>query len=80
MILHERKRMSETFAEQMARTDLQLVVELSEHDSDCLSAGGVYVVGNVTLLTLMSCQGLSSKRAIEIYDAVNVFVERMPRT
>ena len=72
--------MSETFAEQMARTDLQLVVELSEHDSDCLSAGGVYVVGNVTLLTLMSCQGLSSKRAIEIYDAVNVFVERMPRT
>ena len=72
--------MSETFAEQMARTDLQLVVELSEHDSDCLSAGGVYVVGNVTLLTLMSCQGLSSKRAVEIYDAVNVFVERMPRT
>lgn len=72
--------MSETIEESIARTDLQMVVELSEHDSDCLSAGGVHVVGNVTLLTLMSCQRLSSQRAVEIYDAVNVFVERMLRT
>ena len=72
--------MSETIEESIARTDLRMVVELSEWDGDCLSAGGVYVVGNVTLLTLMSCQGLSSKRAVEIYDAVNLFVERMLRT
>ena len=72
--------MSSNARSEILRTDLQMVVELSEHDSDCLSAGGVYVVGNVTLLTLMSCQGLSSKRAVEIYDAVNLFVERMLRT
>ena len=72
--------MSETFREQIARTDLQMVVELSEHDSDCLSAAGVHVVGDVDLPTLMSCQGLSGQRAVEIYDAVNLFVERMLRT
>ena len=72
--------MSETIVEQILRTDLQLVVELSEHDSDCLSAAGVHVVGDVDLPTLMRCQGLSSKRAVEIYDAVNLFVERMMRT
>ena len=72
--------MSETIVEQILRTDLQLVVELSEHDSDCLSAAGVHVVGDVDLPTLMSCQGLSGQRAVEIYDAVNLFVERMMRT
>ena len=74
--------MSETFREQIARTDLQLVIELSEHDSDCLSAAGVHVVGDVDLPTLMKCTaiGLSIKRADEIYDAVNLFVERMMRT
>ena len=72
--------MSETIVEQIARTDLQLVVELSEHDSDCLSAAGVHVVGDVDLPTLMSCQGLSGQRAVEIYDAVNLFVERMLKT
>ena len=72
--------MSETIVEQIVRTDLQLVVELSEHDSDCLSAAGVHVVGDVDLPTLMSCQGLSGQRAVEIYDAVNLFVERMMRT
>ena len=72
--------MSETIVEQIVRTDLQLVVELSEHDSDCLSAAGVHVVGDVDLPTLMSCQGLSGQRAVEIYDAVNLFVERMLRT
>ena len=72
--------MSETIVEQIVRTDLQLVVELSEHDSDCLSAAGVHVVGDVDLPTLMRCQGLSGQRAVEIYDAVNLFVERMMRT
>jgi hypothetical protein len=64
------------------RTDLQMVVELSEHDSDCLSAAGIYVVGDVDLPTLLKCTaiGLSLERADEIYKAVNVFVERMLRT
>ena len=72
--------MSSNARSEILRVDLQMVVELSEHDSDCLSAGGVHVVGDVDLLTLMSCQGLSSQRAVEIYDAVNLFVERMLRT
>ena len=72
--------MSETIVEQIARTDLQLVVELSEHDSDCLSAAGVHVVGDVDLPTLMSCQGLSKQRAKEIRGAVILYVERMLRT
>ena len=72
--------MSETIVEQIARTDLQLVVELSEHDSDCLSAEGIYVVGDASLVRLMRCQGLSGQRAVEIYDAVILFIERMLRT
>ena len=72
--------MSSNARSEILRVDLRMVVELSEWDGDCLSAGGVYVVGNVTLLTLMACQGLSSKRAVEIYDAVNLFVERMMKT
>jgi len=72
--------MSETFVEQIARTDLQLVVELSEHDSDCLSAEGMYIVGDATLVRLMRCRGLSKQRAKEIYDAVNMSVERMVKT
>ena len=72
--------MSSDARSEILRVDLQLVVELSEHDSDCLSAEGIYVVGDVDLPTLMSCQGLSGQRAVEIYDAVNVFVERMLRT
>ena len=72
--------MSETIVEQIVRTDLQLVVELSEHDSDCLSAAGVHIVGDVDLPTLMRCRGLSGQRAVEIYDAVNLYVERMLRT
>ena len=74
------KTMSETIEESIARTDLRMVVELSEHDSDCLSAAGIYVVGNASLVRLMLCQGLSGQRAFEIYDAVNLFVERMMRT
>ena len=72
--------MSSDARSEILRVDLQMVVELSEHDSDCLSAAGVHVVGDVDLPTLMRCQGLSSKRAVEIYDAVNLFVERMLRT
>ena len=72
--------MSSDARSEILRVDLQMVVELSEHDSDCLSAAGVHVVGDVDLPTLMACQGLSSKRAVEIYDAVNLFVERMMRT
>ena len=72
--------MSSDARSEILRVDLRMVVELSEWDGDCLSAGGVYVVGNVNLLTLMACQGLSSKRAVEIYDAVNLFVERMMKT
>jgi hypothetical protein len=74
--------MSSNARSEILRVDLQLVVELSEHDSDCLSAAGVHVVGDVDLPTLMKCTaiGLSIERADEIYKAVNVFVERMLRT
>ena len=74
--------MSSDARSEILRVDLQMVVELSEHDSDCLSAAGVHVVGDVDLPTLMKCTaiGLSIKRADEIYDAVNLFVERMMRT
>ena len=72
--------MSNNARSDVLRTDLQVVVELSEHDSDCLSAAGVHVVGDVDLPTLMGCQGLGGQRAVEIYDAVNLYVERMLRT
>ena len=72
--------MSSDARSEILRVDLQLVVELSEHDSDCLSAEGIYVVGNASLVRLMRCRGLSGQRAIEIYDAVNLFVERMMKT
>ena len=72
--------MSSDARSEILRVDLQMVVELSEHDSDCLSAEGVYVVGDASLVRLMRCQGLSKQRAVEIYDAVNLFVERMLRT
>ena len=74
--------MSSNARSEILRVDLQMVVELSEHDSDCLSAAGVHVVGDVDLPTLMKCTaiGLSIERADEIYKAVNVFVERMLRT
>ena len=74
--------MSSDARSEILRVDLQLVVELSEHDSDCLSAAGVHVVGDVDLPTLMKCTaiGLSIERADEIYKAVNIFVERMMRT
>ena len=72
--------MSSDARSEILRVDLQLVVELSEHDSDCLSAECIYVVGNASLVRLMRCQGLSGQRAVEIYDAVNAFVERMMRT
>ena len=72
--------MSSNARSEILRVDLQMVVELSEHDSDCLSAEGIYVVGDASLVRLMRCQGLSGQRAVEIYDAVNLFVERMLRT
>ena len=72
--------MSSDARSEILRVDLQMVVELSEHDSDCLSAAGVHIVGDVDLPTLMRCRGLSGQRAVEIYDAVNLFVERMMRT
>jgi len=74
--------MSSNARSEILRVDLQMVVELSEHDSDCLSAAGVHVVGDVDLPTLMKCTaiGLSEQRAVEIYDAVNLFVDRMLRT
>jgi len=74
--------MSSNARSDVLRTDLQMVVELSEHDSDCLSAAGIHVVGDVDLPTLMKCTavGLSEQRAVEIYDAVNLYVERMLRT
>ena len=74
--------MSSDARSDILRVDLQMVVELSEHDSDCLSAAGVHVVGDVDLPTLMKCTaiGLSIERADEIYKAVNLFVERMLRT
>jgi len=72
--------MSETIAEQIARTDLQMVVELTEHDSDCLSAEGIHVVGDVNKSTLMNCGGLSKQRAKEIRGAVILYVERMLKT
>ena len=74
--------MSSNARSEILQVDLQLVVELSEHDSDCLSAAGVHVVGDVDLPTLMKCTaiGLSIERADEIYKAVNIFVERMMRT
>lgn len=72
--------MSSSARSEILRVDLQMVVELSEHDSDCLSEAGVHVVGDVDLPTLMNCEGLSGQRAVEIYDAVNLFVERMLRT
>ena len=72
--------MSSDARSEILRVDLQMVVELSEHDSDCLSAEGIYVVGDASLVRLMRCQGLSGQRAVEIYDAVNLFVERMLKT
>ena len=45
--------MSSDARSEILRVDLQMVVELSEHDSDCLSAAGVHVVGDVDLPTLM---------------------------
>ena len=74
--------MSSDALSEILRVDLQMVVELSEHDSDCLSAAGIHVVGDVDVPTLMKCTavGLSGQRATEIYDAVNLFVERMLRT
>ena len=72
--------MSSDARSEILRVDLQMVVELSEQDSDCLSAEGIYVVGDASLVRLMRCQGLSGQRAVEIYDAVNLFVERMMRT
>ncbi len=72
--------MSSDARSEILRVDLQMVVELSEHDSDCLSAAGVHVVGDVDLPTLMGCQGLGGQRAVEIYDAVNLYVERMLST
>ena len=72
--------MSSDARSEILRVDLQMVVELSEHDSDCLSAAGVHVVGDASLVRLMLCQGLSGQRAFEIYDAVNLCVERMMRT
>ena len=74
--------MSSNARSEILRVDLQMVVELSEHDSDCLSAAGIHVVGDVDLPTLMKCTsiGLSRQRAVEIYDAVNLYVERMLRT
>ena len=72
--------MSETIAEQIARTDLQMVIELTEDEQDELAEAEMYVVGDVDLPTLMDCEGLSGKRAVEIYDAVNAFVERMLKT
>jgi len=62
--------MSETIAEQIARTDLQMVIELTEDEQDELAEAEMYVVGDVDLPTLMDCEGLSGKRAVEIYDAV----------
>ena len=72
--------MSETIAEQIARTDLQMVIELTEDEQDELAEAEMYVVGDVDLPTLIDCEGLSGERAIEIFDAVNMFVERMLRT
>jgi hypothetical protein len=72
--------MSETIAEQIARTDLQMVIELTEDEQDELAEAEMYVVGDVDLPTLMDCEGLSGERAVEIYDAVNAFVERMLKT
>jgi len=72
--------MSETIEEQIARTDLQMVIELTEDEQDELAEAEMYVVGDVDLPTLMDCEGLSGKRAVEIYDAVNAFVERMLKT
>jgi len=72
--------MSETIAEQIARTDLQMVIELTEDEQDELAEAEMYVVGDVDLPTLMDCEGLSGERAIEIFDAVNMFVERILRT
>ena len=72
--------MSSNARSEILRVDLQMVVELSEHDSDCLSAEGIYVVGDASLVRLMRCQGLSKQRAVEIYDAVNSFIERIMRT
>ena len=74
------KTMSETIEEQIARTDLQMVIELTEDEQDELAEEDIYVVGDVDLPTLMDCHGLSGERAIEIYDAINSFIERMLRT
>ena len=72
--------MSETIEEQIARTDLQMVVELIEGEQDALAALGICTVGDVDLLTLLCCEGLSGQRADEIYDVVNSYIERMLRT
>jgi len=74
--------MSSDARSEILRVDLQMVVEMSEHDSDCLSAAGIHVVGDVDLPTLLKCTavGLSEQRADEIHKAVNIFVERMLRT
>jgi len=74
------KTMSETIEEQIARTDLQMVVELTEDEQDELAEAEMYVVGDIDLPTLMDCDGLAGQRAVEIYDAVNAYVERMLRT
>ena len=74
------KTMSETIVEQIMRTDLQMVVELTEYEQDELAEEDIYVVGDVDLPTLMDCEGLSGERATEIYEAVNLYVERMMRT
>ena len=59
------KQVSNNARSDVLRTDLQVVVELSEHDSDCLSAEGMYIVGDASLVRLMRCRGLSKQRAQE---------------
>jgi len=72
--------MSETIEEQIARTDLQMVIELTEDEQDELAEAGIHVVGDVNKSTLMNCDGLSKKRAKEIRGAVNLYVKRMLKT
>jgi hypothetical protein len=57
-----------------------MVVELTEDEQDELAEAEMYVVGDIDLPTLMDCDGLAGQRAVEIYDAVNAYVERMLRT
>ena len=72
--------MSENPRSEILRVDLQLVVELSEDESDRLSLVGIHTVGDIDLPTLLAIPGLPTHRANDIYDAVNLFVERMLRT